>query len=521
MKIKSKIIISNIFMVGIPIICAGILGSVGFRKIDSKYMYSLDQMFADENAVISAQSTIYAYQEELWNTNWKQMEEEEIGHQDEKGETIIKWSELQNSKNELIQNTRLYNLGQEMENMGYHFSVFMNGDCQYSNLTSRDSDIIQQIAGDAITHVRSMVVGENNASVIKNSFENGDTVCVIIAVNSGNKTVNPENISYLKQKLLRFVVLYLLVILVIIVLTNGGLSGYILRTIMKPLNKLKEGTRRIHEGDLDTPIKYTQKDEFGDVCDDFEKMRHYLKKTALERLEYENYRREMISGISHDLRTPLTSIKGYTEGLMMGIADSREMQERYFQAIAIRTRDLEQLVNNLSFYNKVENKILKYEREKFDFKEFLAKYLDDRALELEREKVKVHLNAKEKYDVFLDRKELIRVFDNFISNTIKYRKTNTSLVFISLDRVEEKVICTYEDDAGGIPEEALERIFDSFYRTDMARSRTGEGSGLGLSIVKAIITAQGGRIRAENGESGLKIIIEVTEGDGKDESIDR
>ena len=206
MKIKSKIIISNIFMVGIPIICAGILGVAGFQKIDSQYMYPLEQMFADENAVISAQSTIYAYQEELWNTNWKQMEEEEIGHQDEKGETIIKWSELKKSRNELTQNTRLSNLGQKMEQMGYHFSVFMNGDCQYSNLTGQDSELLQSVAGEAITHVRSMVVAENNTSIIKNSFENGDTVCVIIAVNSGNKAENPQNISYLRQNLLRFVV---------------------------------------------------------------------------------------------------------------------------------------------------------------------------------------------------------------------------------------------------------------------------------------------------------------------------
>lgn len=520
MKIKSKIILSNILMVGIPILTAGVIGLIGWHQIDSKYIYSLETMFKDENAVVSAQSSIYAYQEELWNTNWEQMEEEEIGHQDEEDESNIKWSELKNEKNELTQTSKMYNLGQEMENMGYHFSVFMNGDCQYSNFTGEDQTVLQEIAGDAITHVRSMVVGEDNASVIKSSFEKGDVICVIIAVNSGNEIQSENGISYLKQYILRFVLLFLLIIIAVIFLTNMILSRFIAKLILPPMSMLQEGTRHITEGDLDTPIRYKNKDEIGEVCEDFEEMRAYLKQSALERLEYEAYRRELISGISHDLRTPLTSIKGYLEGLTKGIANNKEMQERYYHAMFIRTNDLERLVDNLSVYNKLENHTLQYDRQRFDLSAFLDSYLGDRSLELQKNQINIRINAREgEYPVFLDRLQLTRVFDNFVSNTLKYRTQEKSLVFITIDSMENKIICMYEDDAGGVPAESLPRLFDSFYRVDDARCKAGEGSGLGLAIVKEIITGQGGCIYAENGDTGLKIIMEIGRVEDEDESI--
>lgn len=521
MKIKTKIILSNILMIAIPILCAGLIGFIGVKQIDSKYLYSLEKMFEDENAVVSAQSTIYEYQEELWDTNWKQMEEEEIGHQGEDEESNIKWSELEIQKNELNQSNEMYNLGKELETMGYHFSVFMNGDCQYSNLTTADSEIIQQIAGNSITHVRSMVVGEGRASVIKNSFEKEESDCVIIAVNNGNIAWNENEISYLKQHLLQFIVCFLIIVVAVIFATNAILSGYILKLILPPLQLLSSGTKRIREGDLDTPIVYLNNDEIGEVCEDFEEMRGYLKESALERVRYETYRRELMSGISHDLRTPLTSIKGYLEGLATGIAKNMDMQKRYFRAIEVRTNDLERLVDNLSVYTRLENHDIKYEKQRFDLKDFLSRYIYDRNLELNNNCIRISVVAKDQnYLVCLDQIELIRVFDNLFSNTFKYRKKSVSNVNISLENVNQRIVCSYEDDAGGVPEESLHRIFDSFYRVDESRNNAGDGSGLGLAIVKDIITGQDGRIWAENGNSGLKIMIEVAEVESKNESFD-
>ncbi|MDD3370050.1 MAG: HAMP domain-containing sensor histidine kinase, partial [Lachnospiraceae bacterium] len=413
MKIKTKIWLSNIMMVLIPIAAALSLGYFGWVNLDSKYIYSLEKMFEDENAVVSAQSMIYSYQEELWDTNWQELEEEEVGHQDEEDESNIKWSELGGNKNELTETKQMHNLGIEMEQMGYHFSVFMDGDCQYSNLTEEDSVILQQVAGEAITHTRSLVIGEGDYSVIKNTFEEDGTICVMIAVSNGGSGKTANGISQLKQYISYFICIFFVSIVFIIFLTNLILSGFITKSILPPLQKLRDGTKRIREGDLDTKINYQREDEIGDVCKDFEEMRGYLKESALERIAYESYRRELISGISHDLRTPLTSIKGYLEGLTMGIAKDIAMQERYYNAMKTRTNDLENLVDSLSIYNKLEDHSKKSLSQEIDFKEFLKKYLEERKIEQEKEKIQVKLISQDMaYKIIADSEEMVRVFDN-------------------------------------------------------------------------------------------------------------
>lgn len=118
---------------------------------------------------------------------------------------------------------------------------------------------------------------------------------------------------------------------------NGITSWWISRSILKPLRLLSLGTKEIREGNLDTEMEYRNKDEFGDVCRDFDDMRAYLKESVEQRLKDEKRRRDLITGISHDLRTPLTSIIGYLDGLLDGIADTPEKRTRYLKAIQIRT----------------------------------------------------------------------------------------------------------------------------------------------------------------------------------------
>jgi Signal transduction histidine kinase len=510
MKIKTKILISNVLMVILPVVFAILIGMVGSEKIDKKYIYPLEHLFEDENAVVSVQSTIYAYQEELWNTNWKVLEKGQVGHQDNNDEDNIKWDELKVSKNELEQTKKMYNLGNELSAMGYHFGVFMDGECQYSNMTEKDSKTIKVLTGDSITHARSLVIGEENSSVIKSTFEEHGIVCEIIAVNSGNKVIAGTSISYLKKYITRFVVLFLFLVIVIILLTNLILSWWITGSILHPLRKLSDGTRRIREGDLETRISYYKKDEFGTVCNDFDKMRGYLKESVEERIRYETSRREMISGISHDLRTPLTSIKGYLEGLMTGIASDNKMRKHYLNAMYVRSQDLERLVNNLSVYNKLENQVIVYHKKSVDLKQVILRYLEENSLDTDKYCIQFNLEFRdEKYPVEVDVSEFRRVFDNLISNSIKYRNKDNSTILISLENKDGNVICTFEDDGPGVPDKALSRLFDSFYRVDDARANAGEGSGLGLSIVKEIIKGQGGTIFAKNGELGLKIVMSL------------
>lgn len=240
-------------------------------------------------------------------------------------------------------------------------------------------------------------------------------------------------------------------------------------------------------------------------------MQKYLKQSVEQRLEYETRRNEIISGVSHDLRTPLTSIRGYLDGLMEGIADTPGKRERYFHAIKTRTGDLERLVDSLSEYNRLESGQVKYHMERSDFKQFIEHYLSSCREENVRNRVRVTFECTEQACfLYFNKDEMKRVFDNLFSNTVRYRERPESAVCVCLSKADGEtwLQVTFQDNGPGVPEESLNCIFETFYRVDAARSEAGKGSGIGLAVVKEIITGHGGTVHAEN-HGGLAVIIRL------------
>lgn len=277
------------------------------------------------------------------------------------------------------------------------------------------------------------------------------------------------------------------------------------------MQKLSRGTKEIKEGNLDTSIDYTKEDEFGEVCRDFDEMRAYLKESVEQRLKDEQRKKDLIIGISHDLRTPLTSISGYLDGLMDGIANTPEKRQRYLSAIKTRAKDLSRLVDSLSEYNRLDSSSFHYHLEPADLKRFIGQYLISYEEEARQNKVEFKLTSEGgEFPVLLDKEEMKRVLDNLFTNTIHYRRHPHSNVVISLRRVERSTVVEFifSDDGPGVPEESLDRLFESFYRVDGARSNSGEGSGIGLAVVKEIISGHRGIVHAEN-HGGLAIIIHL------------
>lgn len=497
MTIKKKIWISNILMVLIPVFITGAVIAVSIHTSLGAYWHSLESMYQDENRMQSAMSLIYTYQQELWDTNWAE-------HCTPSAEGVV-------------QNDRMYRLERQLSDMGYHIMVEKNGNQLYSNIPEEDILLAREAAGDAIFTARTMALSNEKITVVKNTFTHEQKVLSILALNSEVRSM--EGPSYLQNYILRYILLFAAVFFVGMILVNVLLSWWISRSVLVPLGILRKGIQEIRDGNLDTRLFYKKTDEFGEMCRDFEDMGSYLKESVNQRLEDENRKRELIRGISHDLRTPLTSIEGYVDGLLDGIADTPKMREEYLSAIKIRAADLERLVDSLSQYNRLDSRIMEYHLQDWNLKDFLKQYIKNCREELEQNQVSVAISGGwPACEVKLDENEMKRVLDNLFTNTVRYRERDKSAVAISLTHSEDGkwVRMTFEDDGPGVPEECLDKIFDTFYRVDGARSRTGEGSGIGLAVVKEIITGHSGRIYAKN-HGGLSIVIELPT--GKEDSL--
>lgn len=481
LTLHRKIRISNILMVLIPIIISLVGGILIAKTSMGSYWTTLEKMYLNENGIQSAQSLIYTYKIELWEKDWERME--------------------------FNPNENMTNLERTLADMGYGIRIQMNGNQIYSTISDEDMEAAETAAGSGLYTAKMLTASQKNVSVIKYTFYQDDNTCSIIAVNH-NRAEQAET-SYLKTYILKYIFLFAVIFFVLVIILNLALSYWISASVLKPLHKLSVGAKEIRSGNLDYEIQYQKEDELGAVCQDFNEMRLYLKQSVNQRLEFEKRRRELITGVSHDLRTPLTSIKGYLDGLLDGIASTQEMRQRYLQAIKIRTQDLERLVDSLSTYNRLENSSFRYQMKEIDLKRFIEDYLTDSWNQLAADRISVDFEYnRPKCMVMLDSSEWKRILDNLFSNTVRYRKKESSAVRIKLALSEQEAELCFADDGPGVPEECLPFLFDSFYRTDEARSSAGNGSGIGLAVVMEIVKGHGGTARAEN-QNGLAIRITI------------
>lgn len=483
MTLKQKIRLSNILMVFIPLLVTSVVVIVCINTSLGSYWHTLETMYKDENGIQSAQSLIYTYKKELWEKDWESAA--------------------------LDKTEKMNHLEKKLADMGYYILVKINGEQIYSSISEEDMKAAQAVAGDAIHTAKTLTASKGNVSVIKYTFYRDDDTGSIIAVNNGHRSEKVK--SYLQTYILKYIIGFVILFFVMILFVNAVLSWWISGNVLKPLKKLSVGAKEIRDGTLDAVIEYDRQDEFGEVCRDFNEMREYLKQSVEQRLEYENRRRELITGISHDLRTPLTSISGYVDGLLDGIAATPKMQARYLKAIKTRAKDLERLVDSLSEYNRLENESIQYHLERVNMKIFIKQYLEDNRGEADKCRVSISFECKSQVCMaMIDGKEFKRILDNLFTNAVRYRQKEDCTVELRLEQsdVNRMVVFTFSDDGPGVPQESLERIFESFYRVDDSRTRAGEGSGIGLAVVKEIVKGHGGKVHAEN-RNGLTIVITI------------
>lgn len=288
----------------------------------------------------------------------------------------------------------------------------------------------------------------------------------------------------------------------ILIFVCAALTLWVYRSVLRPLSKLQEATRKIRDGNLDFTLEVEEDDEIGELCQDFEEMRIRLKENAEEKIQYDIENKELISNISHDLKTPITAIKGYVEGIMDGVASSSEKLDKYIRTIYNKANDMDRLIDELTFYSKIDTNKIPYEFNKINVNSYFGDCVEEVGLDMDSRNIELgYFNyVSDDVVVIADAEQMKRVINNIISNSVKYMDKPKGIINIRIKDVGDFIQIEIEDNGRGIAAKDLPCIFDRFYRTDSSRNSSQGGSGIGLSIVRKIVEDHGGRIWATSKE---------------------
>jgi signal transduction histidine kinase len=272
----------------------------------------------------------------------------------------------------------------------------------------------------------------------------------------------------------------------------------IARIMRGSFNEMKGAAKKIQAGNLEFDFPESSVDEVEEMYQSFDEMRLQLKESREIQQQYEQNRKELIANISHDLKTPLTSINGYVQGILDGVADTEEKQERYLHVIAGNAKEMEHLIEDLFLISKLDIDQLPMGTDPIDMVPYLQDCVLDWQFILQREKMSISLETELNHaQIIGDREQLKRVINNIVNNSVKHLQASGSIK-IELKKEDGGFVVAIQDTGVGIAQDKLGHVFDKFYRTDAERNRRIAGSGLGLAISKEIIQRMGGIIWADS-----------------------
>jgi hypothetical protein len=390
-----------------------------------------------------------------------------------------------------------------------------------------------------------IIIDEHSDMVFPEEFTKIDVEKIkeILKGNSFEKSININNLTYIiedvdvvlkngvKSKVIllapfeksnmfnKFLIVIVLVFIISFIGVNIIMSYEISMKIIKPINSLKRAASEISSGNLNCEIIEEGDKEIKELCHDFEIMRIQLKDSIDTKMKYDDNRKMIISSISHDLKTPITSIKGYVEGILDGVANTKEKIENYLKTIYFKAEHIDLMIDDLLLYSKLDLNQLPFNFEKTNIVEYFNFCIEEMLPEILKLNIKIRFenNLKSSQFVMIDRERMRRVIVNIIDNSCKYMDKKQGEIIIKFRETSTSVIVEIRDNGKGIKETEINKIFDKFYRADFARSGA-KGSGLGLAIAKQIVEGHDGKIWAvSHGNEGISIIIsliKLTEGRG-------
>ncbi len=299
-------------------------------------------------------------------------------------------------------------------------------------------------------------------------------------------------------KIIKYVVVGVIISIILLVFLVYYFSRVISRQILIPLEELNEATKNIAKGNLDYEIDYCGENELGRFCEAFETMRLKLKKSLEKQAVYENNRKELIASISHDLKTPITSIQGYVEGLIDGVYKDEETYNKYLTIIKDKSIRLNHLIDDLFYFSKLELDKLEVNKKEYNSKKIFEEILTSYKLEFDQIKQKLVIEKPiPNVKISIDKHRIDQVFDNIIKNAREFMDEDGT-VKVSFDVEDDYLVVNIADNGVGIKEEDQKNIFEKFYRGEKSRNRQFGGTGLGLAICKEIIEAHNGEIGVDS-----------------------
>ncbi len=488
MTLRKKILLSSILMVVLPLLLILVFwtGYLAFNKGES--LKPINRSSFGSDRLTEAMNVLYTYEAELSAMNWDM-----VNFQTGQGREL-----LVSPDKERIE---------EMESLGYHIELASSKGVAYSNMNDRD----RQILADMAPLADGAVCWSGNNLAVRDSFQVAGQTLHLTAVYNGIRVDQGVRDSLIPMYMVSptLILVFLLLALGAVAITVIVISRWLGKSVLQPLEELKKGADMVAQDKLDYRISYAGRDEFGDVCQEFDHMRLQLKEARMRQEAYEEERRDLLRGISHDLRSPLTSIKGYAMGLKDGIADTEDKKQRYYDAILTRADDLERMTESLTLLVRLESDSSLLQLEKVCLDEYIRQLLMEKeAWFMDRQVDVDYRTGFAAAEVRIDIREMQRVFINLFENTVRYRIKDHSGVEIHCTRNGNMVDISFRDDGPGVRRKHLSHLFESFYRADEARTNPGKGSGIGLAVVKRIIEGQGGRVRASS-DKGLCITMSL------------
>ena len=296
-----------------------------------------------------------------------------------------------------------------------------------------------------------------------------------------------------------FIAMVLIMLITASIVTFWNKKG-----ILDPLSKISKGLTQVREGNFDYVIEHDGVGgDVGELLRNYEDMRMRLRENEERTAEQEQKNKELVSNISHDLKTPITSIKGYVEGILDGVASTPEKQEKYLRTIYNKAVDMDKLINELTLYSSVDNDRIKYNFLKLNVTDYFRDCVEEVGLDMETRGIAFDYKNTLPSDTMIiaDPEQLRKVINNIIGNSVKYMDKPIKTISMRVYDGGEDIIVEIEDNGKGIAPSDITRIFERFYRADAARSTAQGGSGIGLSIVKKIIEDHGGHIWATSREN--------------------